>query len=137
MIEELKNTPNTMVAFKVNGMAKRKDFDDVVLPSVSELVKRTGRLNYLLIVNEPGDADAIASWLREAMAQLNNHRNWNRGGIVADSNHQWFQEESVKKTPGEFRAFTRTEIDRAIEWVGDQQGPGQTQVFAEEGQKED
>ena len=132
MIEELKNTPNTMVGFRVKGSATRDDFNRVVLPAVAELVKRTNKLNYLLIVDDLGESEIIASWLKEAMTDLNNHKNWNKGAVVSRA-YKFENLYTPKKTPGEFKTFSHTEIDHAIDWVGE----GQTKVFAHEGERED
>jgi hypothetical protein len=136
MIEELKDTPNTMVGFSVKGSATIEDFNSVVLPAVAELVKRTDKLNYLLIVDDPAESDTIAAWLEGAMTDLNNHRKWNKGAIVTTA-RKFSPVHSQKTTPGEFRTFSHTEIDRAIDWVGEQRGPGEVQVFAQEGEQED
>src|SRR3954452_25457687 len=128
MIEELKDTPNTMVAFRVKGKASRKDFDAVVLPAVSELVKRTDKLNYLLIIDAPEDNDIVASWLIDAMHQLNNHEKWNKAAIVAHVHDTRFPFESLRLTPGAFKTFGHSELKKAIDWVGEQPVAGRTQV---------
>src|ERR1043165_547833 len=121
MIEELKHTPNTMVGFRITGPATRRDFDSVVLPAVAELVKRTNKLNYLLIVDDVGEGDVVASWLSEAMKELNNHKNWNKGAVVTSSyNANRLKIGNI--TPGELKTFSHTEIDNAIDWVGEQYG---------------
>ena len=136
MIEELKDTPNTMVGFRVKGSATREDFNTVVLPAVAELVKRTDKLNYLLIVDDPVESDVIASWLEAAMADLNNHKKWNKGAVATRA-YNFDRLHTKKMTPGEFKTFSNTEVDQAIDWVGEQHGPGQIQVFAQEGERED
>lgn len=125
-----------MVGFRVTGPATREDFDSVVLPAVAELVKRSNKLNYLLIVDDLGDSDVVASWLTEAMTDLNNHGNWNKGAVVTSAyNADRLNFENA--TPGEFKTFSHTEVDKAIDWVGDQQGLKPVQVFAKDGERED
>ena len=136
MIEELKDTPNTMVGFRVRGSASRADFDKIVLPAVAELVNRTDKLNYLLIVDDPTEGGVFASWLEEAMTDLNNHRKWNKGAVVTSATH-FDRIAAGKTTPGEFKTFSHTAIDQAIDWVGEQHGSGPAQVFAQDGEQED
>jgi hypothetical protein len=40
-------------------------------------------------------------------------------------------------TPGEFKTFGHSELNKAIDWVGEQPVAGRTQVFADEGERED
>jgi hypothetical protein len=136
MIEELKHTPNTLVGFHVTGEVTRQDFDNVVVPAVHELVKRTNKLNYLLILDTDLKNMTVGSWLKDAMATLNNFGKWNRAAIVTE-----FDELDTSRfnqvVPGEYRVFKRQELDEAIAWAGEQSGPVPVQVFAEEGEKED
>ena len=130
MIKELKDTPNTMVGFIASDEVTKEDFDKVVLPAVNELVKRTDKLNYLLVVDTPLKNFTIGAWLRDAMVGLNNINKWNRAAIVTDSEGiKWFTELFSKVVPGEFKGFSNSELDRAISWAGEQSGPGKTEVF--------
>ena len=132
MIEELKNTPNTMVGFVVRDEVTKEDFDRVVLPAVHELVQRTDKLNYLLVVDTSLKNFTIGAWLKDAMLGLNNINKWNRTAIVTDSvGIQWFTELFSKVVPGEFRGFNHNELKNAIQWVGEQNGITEKQVFQE------
>ncbi len=130
MIKELKDTPNTMVGFVASDEVTKADFDKVVLPAVNELVQRTDKLNYLLVVNTPLKNFTIGAWLRDAMLGLNNINKWNRAAIVTDTDGiKWFTELFSKVVPGEFKGFNHSELDRAINWVGEQNGIKEKQVF--------
>lgn len=137
MIEELKNTPNTMVGFRVTGNITKKDFDHIVLPAVAELVSRTDKLNYLLVLVAQEANVIIGAWLKTAMHDLNTSEKWNRAAIVSDSNGiKAFEEDFSKVVPGEFRGFGHEELQEAIKWVGEQSGETPVQVFAVEGDRE-
>lgn len=136
MIEELKDTPNTMVGFRATGEITKADFDTIVLPAVYELVKRTDKLNYLLVLDSALKNFVIGSWLKDAMLILNNIGKWNRAAIVSESddlNTDIFN----KVVPGEYKAFTHAQLAEAITWVGEQDENNSIQVFKEEGEKED
>lgn len=115
MILKLNDTPDTLVAFVACEEITKADFDNVVLPAADELVLRTGKLNYLLVV-----ADTIKKWsldlrLKEAMPALTR---WNRAAIVTDADRiQWLTVLFRSIVPVELRAFTHSEIDQAINWV--------------------
>ena len=136
MIQELKDTPNTMVGFRATGEITKEDFDSIVLPAVHELVKRTDKLNYLLVLDTALKNFTIGTWLKDAMLILNNIGKWNRAAIVSDCddiNTDIFS----KVVPGEYKTFAHDKLDKAIIWAGEQDGTHTVQVFAEEGEKED
>lgn len=137
MIQELKNTPNTMVGFVATDDMTKEDFDKVVVPGVDELVKRTDKLNYLFVLETPLQNFTIGLWMTEAMCRLNNVDKWNRAAIVTDVEVVKSLTEVSKEMLGEFRAFTRDELAEAIRWVGEQGGPSPKQVFQEEGDSKD
>lgn len=130
MIKELKDTPNTMVGFIASDEVTQAEFDKVILPAVQELVQRTDKLNYLLVVDTPLKNFTIGAWMRDAMLGLNNINKWNRAAIVTDvEGIKWFTELFSKVVPGEFKGFNHSELDRAINWVGEQNGIKEKQVF--------
>ena len=133
MIEELKVSPNTMVGFRTTGEITKKDFDQVVLPAVTELVNRTDKLNFLLVIDEAVNAFSIGMWLNESMHSLNIVENWNRAAIVSHSGGiKEFTGVFSKVSNGEFRGFRHNELGDAILWVGEQHGDPAVQVFAKE-----
>lgn len=119
-----------MVGFIATDEVTKEDFDKVILPAVQELVQRTDKINYLLVVDTPLKNFTIGAWLRDAMLGLNNINKWNRAAIVTDvEGIQWFTELFSKVVPGEFKGFNHNELDRAINWAGEQNGITERQVF--------
>ncbi len=130
MIQQLIDTPNTMVGFKATHDVTKEDFDKIVLPAVAELVQRTDKLNYLLVIDTPLKNFTIGAWLKDAMLGLNNLNKWNRAAIVSESEGITnITEVFSKVVPGEFRCYTHNELDEAIQWVGEQNGITAKQVF--------
>lgn len=133
MIKQLNDTPNTLVAFWATREVTKEDFDSVVLPAVSELVKRIDKLNFLLVLDTSFKKNGRGAWLEDAMLGLNNFNKWNRAAIVTESGGKNFVTEIFGKiVPGEFRTYPHSKLDEAIEWVGEQTG-ALKQVFQEEG----
>jgi hypothetical protein len=133
MIQELKDTPNTMVAFHATHAVTKEDFDKVVLPAVAELIKRTDKLNYLLILDMSLRNFTFGAWMKDAMLGLNNLNKWNRAAIVSDSyGIKSFADIFSNVVPGEFRGFSHDELDEAIRWVGEEKVVGVKPVFQEE-----
>lgn len=117
MILRLNDTPDTMVAFVACEEITKEDFDTVVLPAVDELVERTGKLNYLLVVADTIKKLTLDVRMSEAMLGFTT---WNRAGIVTDAERTpWLQDLFNRIVPVEFRVFPHTQIDQAINWVGE------------------
>jgi hypothetical protein len=136
MITELKNVPNTIVGFRASDSVTKEDFDKTVLPAVAELVQRTGKLNYLMVLDTPLANFSIGAWLEDAMLGLNHLDKWNRAAIVAHSEGiKSFTDFFSKVVPGEFKGYNFDELDAAIFWVSG--GDITKQVFQEEGERED
>jgi len=127
-----------MVGFKAVNDVTKEDFDKVVLPAVAELVQRTDKLNYLLIIDTSLKNFTIGAWLKDAMIGLNNLNKWNRAAIVSESEGiENITEVFSKVVPGEFRCYKHSELDEAIQWVGEQNGFSVKQVFQQEGDSKD
>ena len=138
MIEELKHTPNTMVGFRAIGEVTKEDFEAVVLPAVSELVKRIDKLNYLLILDTSIKNFTFGAWLKDAMLGLNQLAKWNRAAIISESmGINAFTEIFSKVMPGEFRGYTHDQLDEAILWVSERDGNEPVQVFPAEDDKKE
>lgn len=119
MIQQITNVPENIVAFRASGEVKKEDFD-TVFPKVEELVNRTGKLNYLLeLENSPADFTAGA-WLQDALLGIKNITKWNRAAIVTDIEAvRQFTDAFSKLMPGEFRGFSKDEFYNAVDWVSE------------------
>lgn len=119
MIEQIQNLPANMVGFRATGEVTKEDFEPV-LAAVKESVEKTGKLNYLLFLdNSPADF-TMGAWLQDALLGLKNLTKWNRAAIVTDS------EAVIKFTnafsllmPGEFRGFHKADMPQAVDWVAE------------------
>lgn len=119
MIEQIKDVPANMVAFRSSGEVTKDDFE-VVFEDVKKLVDKTGKLNYLLFLdNSPADFTAGA-WLQDALLGLKNITKWNRAAIVTDSDTVvTFTDAFSKLMPGEFKGFYKDEYLTAIDWTAE------------------
>jgi len=119
MIEQIKDLPKNMVGFRSSGDVTKDDFD-IVKTEVEKLVDRTGKLNYLLFLdNTPADFTAGA-WLQDALLGIKNLLDWNRAAIVSDSETViGFTNVFSKVIPGEFRGFHKDEYQHAVDWTSE------------------
>lgn len=119
MIQQINDVPENMVAFRASGEVTKDDFD-TVFPRVEELVKRTGKLNYLLQLDTSPSEFTAGAWLQDALLGIKNITKWNRAAIVSDSDAVIaFTDAFSKVMPGEFRGFPKDEFAHAVDWVSE------------------
>lgn len=119
MIQLIHNLPDNMVGFLASGEVTKDDFE-IVKKKVSHLVEKTGKLNYLLFLeNSPADF-TLGAWVQDALLGIKNITKWNRASIISDSETvETFTNFFSKIMPGEFRVFHKNDFERAIEWTSE------------------
>lgn len=118
MIVKIENTPDNMVGFQAIGEITKSDFELKVMPEVKELVKRTGILNYLMVIDTELSNFTAGAWIQDALLGIKNIAKWHRAAILSDA-------ESIKSftnifsivVPGEFRGFSKDQLEAAVVWV--------------------
>ncbi|AWH85719.1 STAS/SEC14 domain-containing protein [Flavobacterium album] len=119
MIIQIPDLPNNMAGFRADGEVTKEDFEIVKL-QVSNLVEKTGKLNYMLVLDTSPAEFTIGAWLQDALLGIQNITKWNRAAIVSDSDAvKTFTDVFSKVMPGEFRGYRHSEFDRAVEWVSE------------------
>jgi hypothetical protein len=118
MISRLTNVPNNIVAFDASGEVTKEDFDKVVMPAVSELVGRTGELNYLMRISTPLSKFTAGAWFQDLLLGIKELTKWKRAAILSDSDAlNKFTNIFSVIVPGEFKGFKKEEMDKAVSWV--------------------
>lgn len=119
MIEQIHNLPENMVGFRSSGEVTQDDFN-VVHAKVTKLVEKTGKLNYLLYLeNSPADF-SFGAWMQDALLGIKNLTKWNRAAIISDSETvNKFTSVFSKLMPGEFKVFQKNDLERAIDWTSE------------------
>jgi hypothetical protein len=117
MIVQIPGLPDNMVGFRADGEVTKEDFDIVHL-QVADLVEKTGKLNYLLFLdNSPADF-TMGAWLQDALLGVKHITKWNRAAIISDSEAVIdFTAVFSKVMPGEFRGYHKTDYNKAVDWV--------------------
>ncbi|MBS1563304.1 MAG: STAS/SEC14 domain-containing protein [Bacteroidetes bacterium] len=119
MITRIEYQLPDIVAFRASGTVSKEDYDNVVYPAVTELVHRTGRLNYIMVIDTPLHNFTIGAWWKDAILGLKELTKWHRVAILTDSEgvNQFTNIVSLL-LPGEYKGFKTTQLTEAIEWVG-------------------
>lgn len=114
------NLPSNVVGFRATGNVTREDFEQVVMPEVERLIKKTGKLNYLLILDTPLKEFTFGAWMQDVLLGIKHLTQWNRAAIITDSSGvQHFTQVFSALMPGEFRGFDKLDIDVAVDWVSE------------------
>lgn len=118
MIEKLGNMPENVAGFRATGSVTKEDFEQVVIPEVSKLVRQNGKLNYLLILDTQLKDFTFGAWIQDIFLGLKHLVQWNRAAIVTDVTaiHHFTAVFSILM-PGEFHGFKKIDIDVAVDWV--------------------
>lgn len=113
---QLINSPDNVAAFRVSGKVTKEDYENVVVPSVKELVNRTDKLNFLLELDTDLTNFTAGAWFEDLMIGLKNFGKWNKAAIVTDSdNIISFTNAFSYIAPGEYKGFKN--LNEALTWV--------------------
>jgi len=120
MIKQMNDLPSNVVGFRAAGEVTKDDFSDVIIPEVTKLVEKTGKLNYLLVLDDDAKEWTAGAWMQDALMGVQNLSKWNRAAIVSGSEGiTKFTDGFSKVVPGEFRGFKKADLDLAIDWVSE------------------
>lgn len=112
------NSPANVVAFRAMGEVSKKDYEDVVIPNVESLVKRTDELNFLLELDTDLGNYTMGAWWEDFIVGLKNFGKWHRAAIVSDSdNIISFTNAFSYIAQGEYKGFKKANLDEALRWV--------------------
>ena len=121
MIDKLENVPENVAGFRATGEVTKDDYTNVVIPQVSLLVEKTGKINFLLVLDTDVSNFTAGAWLHDAMLGLKHLTKWNRAAIVSDSEGVIkFTDAFSLAAPGEFKGFKKADLEQAIKWVSEQ-----------------
>jgi len=121
MIIKIENTPDNMIGFQALGDVTKEDFEIKVLPEVKALIERTGKLNYLMVIDTALQHFTAGAWLQDALLGIKNLSLWNRVAILSDSEPlKTFTNIFSIVMPGEFRGFSKDQLETAVAWLSEE-----------------
>lgn len=120
MMHLIDNLPTNMVGFRATGEVTEHDFTSLVIPQVKAQVEKTGKLNYMLILDTSVKNFTLGAWLKDVLLGLKNLTKWNRAAIVCDSSIiRKFTDIFSIFMPGEFKGFEFKNLKAAIDWTAE------------------
>ena len=120
MIVKIENVPDNMLGFQAMGEVTKDDFEKKVIPEIKALIERTGKLNYLMVIDTAFQNFTAGTWFQDTLAGLKNLAIWNRTAILSDSESlKLFTNIFSVVVPGEFRGFSKDQLETAVAWVSE------------------
>jgi len=120
MIEVLKGLPDRVVAFVAKGRVTRRDYDEVLIPKVSEVLGRHEKIRcYYELGPEFSGMDPGAVW-EDAKVGFAHLARWERVAVVTDVDWVRFAISIFRfLVPGEVRIFSSSEASTARHWISE------------------
>ncbi len=120
MIQLIEHLPANMVGFKATGLVTELDFMEVVMPKVKELIAKTDKLNYMLVLDTSVKNFTAGAWFKDATMGVQHLAKWNRASIVTDVDAiRTFTNMFSVLMPGEFKGFKQQDLQEAIDWTSE------------------
>ena len=118
MISILNDAPENVVAFRATGKVDKEDYKHVVIPAIDALVKKQGKINFMLVLDTSIKNFSIGAFLQDLGVGLKHFTKWHRMAIISESGPvNTFSDFFSFIAPGEAKGFTHAELDEAKEWV--------------------
>jgi len=118
MLQFIKDLPDHVVGIRATGEVDKEDYEKVLIPRMEELAARQGEINYLLVLETDVQNFSAGAWWEDFKLGLKNFTKWKKIAVVTDQKSvAWFSDAFKHFIPGESRGFSLYELDKAIEWV--------------------
>lgn len=118
MLTIIKDLPGHVLGIRASGEVTEKDMKTVLRPALDELAERTGKLNYLLVLDTDVQDFTAAAWWQDMIAGLKHFTDWNRIAVVTDQKVvEVFTDLFELGVPGKSKGFKSDEMDDARDWV--------------------
>ncbi|OOQ62262.1 SpoIIAA family protein [Mucilaginibacter pedocola] len=118
MLTKINELPPEVLGVCAAGEVTKEDMETVLLPGLDELVKRTGEIRYLLVLETGVQNFTLAAWWKDMLAGLKHYTHWHRIAVVSDQKAvEWFTDAFQLAIPGKSKGFSPDELKKAEDWV--------------------
>jgi hypothetical protein len=118
MISLIKHAPENVAAFRAEGHVTKEDYDNVVIPTIDALVKKQGKINFVLVLDTSISNFTIAALMKDMGIGLKHFTKWHKMAIISESGAiNTFTDMFSFISPGEAKGFTHAKMEEAMEWV--------------------
>lgn len=118
MLEIIKNLPANVVGVKATGTVTKEELDTILLPALDNLIARTGKIHYLLVLDTELKNWEWGAWVSDAKLGLKYFTRWAKIAVVTDNEGvNTFTSVFSGLVPGDAKGFKMSELDNAKQWV--------------------
>ena len=118
MLSIINDLPPNVVGVTATGEVDKQDFETVLMPALDELQKRTGKINYLLLLETTVGNFTVGAWFNDLVLGMKHFTHWNRIDIVTNQKMvEKFSDAFSILVPGESKGFSIDELEEAKRWV--------------------
>lgn len=118
MVEVISGLSDKVSGFRATGEVSKKDYTGVIEPEVDKLVQRTGKINFLLLLDTDISNYTPGAAFQDFLLGLKHLTKWHKMAIVTE-------QEGVKKftdiisavIPGEARGFAKNQFEEVQVWL--------------------
>jgi SpoIIAA-like len=118
VIEMMEGFPDNVIGIRAKGRVTRKDYLEVVIPTVENSLKRSAKVRlYYELGSEFSGIDLGAEW-EDLKIGIEHLTRWERMAVVTDV--AWIRHAVGAfrfVMPGELRVFTTAQASEARKWV--------------------
>jgi len=121
MLQKITGLPSHVLGIHAIGEVNKNDMENVLLPLLDELAGRTGKLNYLLVLETGVQNFTLAAWWKDMIAGLKHYTQWHRIAVVSDQKAvEWFTDIFQLVIPGRSKGFPLAELTKATVWIAEE-----------------
>jgi hypothetical protein len=121
MLTTIEDVADYVVAFRATGEVTKKDYDEILMPSIDHADKVHGHIHFLFVLETPVKNFSIGAWLEDAWIGLKHYRGWKKVAIVSNEHGvEVFTNKFTFFIPGKTRGFKLSELELAKKWVAEE-----------------
>ncbi len=120
MITILPESRGNVLAVKANGKLTVRDYEDVFIPKLEELIREHGKVRALLYLAEDFDGWEMGAMWDDARVGLKHRKDFEKMAVVGGPG--WVQKVVRAVAPlmsGEVKTFAADELEEALHWIAD------------------
>lgn len=118
MLSIIRDIPPHVFGVRATGQVTADDLKSVLLPGLEVLTQKYGEIYYLLVLETPVENFTAGAWFQDMIAGLKHFTKWTKSAVVTDEKAvEKFTDAFSYVAPGEFRGFSSTQLDEAINWL--------------------
>ena len=120
MIEIIHGLPPDVAAFNATGKVSVNDYNTIINPIVKKIKQRSGRINYMLVLNTSLSNYSLGAWFKDGLLGLKYFTRWRKIAIVAkEKGIVNFTNFFGKFLPAVTKGFLMKDIDIAKRWISE------------------